>query len=260
MERSGAEMTENTIMDAIETNILEGGLHSLGISDYQGKQIDQLISYYRMVVSVNKSFNLTAITDWEGFVNKHFLDSLSIVQTGINLKQNLNIIDIGTGAVFPGIPLKIMFPELQLTLLDSLKKRVGFLEDVVSELDLGVVSCFHGRAEEFGRDPAHREKYSLSVSRAVANYSILLEYALPLTEVGGRFIAYKAGDVRDEIEQGRSAEKILGGDSGLTQKTKIPGTDIERTFVIVEKKMKTPETYPRRAAKIKRGGGLRNCS
>lgn len=210
------------------------------------EKINQLNKYYEMLVEKNKVMNLTAITEYDEVVIKHFVDSLAIskVYDMIPIK---NIIDIGTGAGFPGMVLKIFYPDIQFTLLDSLNKRVGFLKEVADELSLNKIDAIHGRAEDYARQPNHREKYDLCVSRAVANLSTLAEYSLPFVKKGGYFVAYKAEDCLDEVKAAEKAISMLGGKIENTVMYKIPNSDITRAFVIIKKVNSISGKYPRKA-------------
>lgn len=211
------------------------------------KQFDQFVKYYEMLVEKNKVMNLTAITEWSEVVLKHFVDSLSINQYFKLSEQK--VVDIGTGAGFPGIPLKVAFPELEIVLVDSLNKRVKFLNEVIGALGLEGITAVHGRAEDIGRDVKYRENFDLCVSRAVANLSTLCEYCLPLVKVNGRFVSYKAGNLEEELENSKNAIFKLGGKIEKVQPFALPESDIQRNFVFIEKKNKTSKAYPRSAGK-----------
>jgi len=210
------------------------------------KQVEQFIGFYEMLVEWNKVMNLTGITEYEEVVEKHFVDSLSIVKA-VDIANVDSVIDIGTGAGFPGIPLKIAFPHLKITLLDSLNKRIKFLNAVIEELGLEDISTIHGRAEDFAKQEDYREKYDLCVSRAVANLSTLSEYCLPYVNVDGMFVPYKSGDIEDELNNSKKAVQILGGKIEKTIKFELPGTDIGRSFVKIKKVKNTAKKYPRKA-------------
>ena len=208
-------------------------------------QVDQFNRYYELLVKKNEVMNLTAITDYHEVCLKHFADSISLSQY-YDMSSVDSLIDVGTGAGFPGIPLKILFPNLNVTLLDSLNKRLLFLEDVIDELELDNIKTVHSRAEEAGRMKNLRENYDLCVSRAVANLSTLSEYCLPLVKVGGIFISYKAGEVEDEINSAKHAIKKLGGKIKSVEEFSLPDSDISRSFVIIEKVNETSNLYPRK--------------
>lgn len=226
-------------------HILESRLEPLHIT-LSGMQLDQFDKFYDLLVEWNKVMNLTGITEYQDVVEKHFLDSLSIVKI-IDMNQIEYAIDIGTGAGFPGIPLKIAFPDINIVLLDSLNKRIKFLDHIIEELKLDGIRTIHGRAEDYAREAGYREKFDLCVSRAVANLTSLSEYCLPYVRVGGRFVSYKSGDIEQEISENERAIKILGGKVYQVEKFNLPGTEIQRSFVMIKKMKNTQNKYPRKA-------------
>ena len=208
------------------------------------EQVQQFIKYYEMLVEKNKVMNLTAITEFDEVIEKHFLDSLSLIKV-YDLKKDISVLDMGTGAGFPGIPLKIAFPELKVTLADSLNKRILFLQEVIDELHLEKIEAVHARAEELGKNKAYREMYDLVVSRAVANLSSLEEYCVPFVKIGGNFISYKSGEIEEEVANAKNATFLLGGKVKAVYKFDL--YEQKRSFVIIEKVKGTPKTYPRKA-------------
>lgn len=208
------------------------------------KQLEQFEMYYDLLIEKNKVMNLTAITEFDEVLEKHFLDSVSLIRA-VDLEKSLKVMDLGTGAGFPGIPLKIVFPNLFLTLADSLNKRVLFLREVIETIGLENIEAIHGRAEDLARDKTYREKYDLCVSRAVANLSTLSEYCLPFVKIGGKFVSYKSGDCEEEVGNSKSAIFLLGGKIADTVKFDLG--EAKRTFVVIDKVKGTSKEYPRKA-------------
>lgn len=228
--------------------LFEQGLMELNISlDATAK--DRFIKFYEMLIEKNKVMNLTAITEFEEVIVKHFIDSLALVKVipADKLNSDIKIIDIGTGAGFPGIPLKIAFPHIKITLLDSLNKRIGFLKDVCEELGLEDVEFIHGRSEDYGRNPMYRETYDLCVSRAVANLATLSEFCVPFVQVGGSFVSYKAGDCGEEVAESSKAVDRMGGKVEQTIEYVVPTSDLNRVLLKIKKEKPTPKAYPRKA-------------
>ena len=211
------------------------------------RMCDQFLCYYDLLTEKNKVMNLTAITDYEEVVVRHFLDSLALLPSLPLSDKALSVMDLGTGAGFPGIPLKIVCPSLQMVLADSLQKRVGFLNEVIRECALEGISAIHGRAEDLGRDPELRDQFDLCVSRAVARLSVLSEYCMPFVRKGGMFISYKGENSEAEIKSAEKSIEVLGGEIADIQKIHLPGTDAERVFVLIKKIRNTPGKYPRKA-------------
>lgn len=228
-----------------DIELLQSRLQDMQI-DTNDNMLHQYVTYYQMIVEKNKVMNLTAITEFPDFVEKHFMDSLSLVKA-TDLSKVHYVIDVGTGAGFPAIPLKIAFPHLHITMVDSLQKRVAFLDEVIRELKLSNIIAIHGRAEDLGHNPKYREKYDLCVSRAVANLSTLSEYCIPFVKKGGMFISYKSGGSAEEIQSARKAIKVMGGRTAELCTFTLPGTDISRILVPIKKIEPTPKKYPRKA-------------
>ena len=221
---------------------------SLGLS-LSGEQIRQFRIYYENLVEWNKVMNLTAITEEKDVYEKHFADSIMIFRAIPPGKwsEQTKLIDVGTGAGFPGLPIAICLPSVQITLMDSLQKRIRFLQDTVDRLGLTNVTLIHARAEELARNKEHREKYDLCVSRAVANLSTLTEYCLAFVRVGGDFVSYKTESISEELEKGQKAVRILGGQSAETDYYVLSQTDYHRSLVKIHKVRQTPGKYPRKA-------------
>ena len=220
-------------------------LEDIGIT-LNSKKEQEFEAYWSMLQKWNNKINLTRIVDREDVYEKHFLDSLSVVKA-LPIKEGQKIIDIGTGAGLPGMPIKIVFPDTEVLLVDSLEKRVDFLNRAIRELELKNIRVIHGRAEQLAKEGEYRESYDLAVSRAVANLSTLSEYNMPFLKTGGHFVAYKGSNISDELEKGKNAIDILGGKIKLVKEFKLPLTNINRTIVVIGKTSKTPEKYPRRA-------------
>ena len=217
----------------------------LGI-DLSEKQLDQFKKYYDMLIEKNKVMNLTAITEWDEVIDKHFIDSISLIKA-TDVSRHKYVLDLGCGAGFPGIPLKIAFPNLKIVLLDSLNKRINFLKEVIEELGLEDIEALHGRAEDYARKAEYREQFDYCVSRAVANLTSLSEYCIPYVKEGGYFISYKSGKVKEEVKEVKKALYLLGGKMEDMISFELPETDMERNFVIIKKEKKTPKKYPRKA-------------
>ena len=237
------------------TEQFEKDCKALGVT-LSDEQIQQFLKYYEMLVEWNEVMNLTAITEYDEVMKKHFVDSISLCKA-YDVTQNKTVIDVGTGAGFPGLVLKIAFPDLQVTLLDSLNKRINFLNEVIAALGLTGVETIHGRAEDFAKPGKCREKYDLCVSRAVSNLATLSEYCLPYVKVGGNFISYKSGTVQfisyksekiaEEMNAAQHAVKILGGKMDGQVEFTLPDSDIYRNLFIITKEKSTPAKYPRKA-------------
>lgn len=227
------------------TKILTEGSNYFGI-ELNETQIQQFLDYYEILVEWNEVMNLTAITEFDEVMRKHFVDSMALGKA-IKVEEQHSLIDVGTGAGFPGIPLKIVYPHLEVVLLDSLNKRVKFLNAVIEKLGLKGIKAVHGRAEDFARQKEYREMFDVSVSRAVANLASLSEYCLPYTKVGGYFVPYKSGNIEEELKEGEKAVQILGGKTEDVVKFSLPDSDIERSLVVIKKVKETGKKYPRKA-------------
>ena len=214
-------------------------------------QLEQFMGYMSLLLEWNEKMNLTAITEEREVVLKHFADCLSLLPSlGKTREDAFSVIDVGTGAGFPGYPVKLAYPNIELTLLDSLQKRIGFLEEVKAQLGLENVTCIHSRAEDGGQNPALREKFDVCVSRAVANLAVLSEYCLPFVKEGGSFLALKGPDAEAEVKEAANALEKLGGTLVEIKDVEIPHADLSHKLVIIKKTAPTPKQYPRKAGKI----------
>ena len=232
-------------MNQYDTSQFEKDLEVLGIK-LNEKQIKQFLTYYEMLVEWNSFMNLTAITEFEDVMKKHFIDSISLIKA-YDISKPVNVIDVGTGAGFPGLALKIAYPNLKITLLDSLNKRIQFLNEVIQKLQLEEITTIHGRAEDYSKREEYREKFDLCVSRAVANLSTLSEYCLPYVKKGGYFVSYKSEKVSEEIIIAEHAIKILGGIIDRQVEFYLLKSDIYRNLFVIKKVENTPKKYPRKA-------------
>ncbi len=228
-----------------DTSQFQRDAATLGISLTE-KQIRQFLRYYELLIEWNEKVNLTAITEYHDVMKKHFIDSISLTKA-CDVNQSIRVIDVGTGAGFPGLALKIAFHDLQVTLLDSLNKRISFLRVVIEELGLNGVEAVHGRAEDLAKQGQFRESFDLCVSRAVANLSTLSEYCLPFVKVGGQFISYKSEKITEELKYAGKAIEILGGKVERQVEFQLPESDIYRNLFVIKKVKETAMKYPRKA-------------
>lgn len=235
------------LISSSEIIFFKESLSTLGIEISQ-QQLDQFLLFYELLVEKNKVMNLTAITELKEVISKHFIDSLALVK--VYSLTNEKVIDIGTGAGFPGVPLKIIYPNINLTLFDSLKKRLNFLDEVIEKLNLSNISTLHGRAEDYGRNNQYREQYDICVSRAVAKLPVLLELCIPFVKTGGYFISYKSGNIDEEIELSKNALKLLKTEISRKESFALPGTDMQRSLLQLKKIAMTAKGYPRAAGKV----------
>ncbi len=221
--------------------------------DQQARKIDIMLSeeqlqkfykYMKLLLEWNEKINLTAIIEPKEIILKHFIDSLSIIKY---IKNKNSLVDVGTGAGFPGIPIKIVLPEIKVILIDSLNKRITFLNEVISQLDLKYIEAVHSRVEDFARNKEYREKFDVATARAVAQLPIILEYLIPLTKVKGNIICMKGNKIDEEIKKSKKAISVLGGNLEKIDNFYLPDTDIERNIIIVNKVEKTSSKYPRKA-------------
>ncbi len=207
------------------------------------EQLEQFFAYMNLLIEWNEKMNLTAITEPEEIILKHFIDSITILK---EIEDDSKIVDVGTGAGFPGIPLSIMNPTFKITLVDSLNKRLIFLQEVVNQLKLQNIEIVHARAEEFGQNKKYRESFDISTSRAVANLSTLSEYLIPLVKVNGKVISMKASETQEEINEAKKAIEVLGGKIEKIEEFNLPESDIGRTVITIKKDKQTPSKYPRK--------------
>ncbi len=224
--------------------------HKIDI-DISDRQLEQFQIYFDYLIEMNQVMNLTAITEMKDVVLKHFIDSIAIIKY-YSFKDEECVIDVGTGAGFPGIPLAIMLPNVKFTLMDSLNKRINFLNQVIVKCNLNNVSCIHSRAEELGKDSMHREQYHVCVSRAVANLSTLLEYCIPFVKLNGIFISYKSVLAEDELLKSQTAQKLLGCQLNENHSFEIPDTDYQRCFLFFESTEPLKKKYPRQSGTPKK--------
>lgn len=227
--------------------ILKSGLNELGI-DIDDFKIDKFEKYKDLLIEWNKNINLTAIEDEKEIYIKHFIDSISCLTTNY-IKDGDKIIDVGTGAGFPGIPIKMILENVDLTLLDSLNKRINFLKEVCTSADFKSVEFVHGRAEDFGQNPDYREKYDIATARAVAGLPVLLELCVPFIKVGGYFVCLKGPSLDEELKQSKKAIEELGMEFVERVDIKLPHTDIKHNILVLKKIKNTPTKYPRKAGK-----------
>jgi len=216
---------------------------------FNEKKYEQFMKYKELIKEWNEKVNLTAIKEDEEIIKKHFIDSMKVFKFE-GVKNAKNVIDIGTGGGFPGIPMKIIKPEINIVLLDSLNKRINFLNEVIKELQLDKINAIHGRAEDFAQDRKYREKFDVAVSRAVANLTVLSEYCLPYVKVGGYFVAMKGPAVEDEIKCSKNAIRMLGGRIEHIEKVEIEDSDLNHNLVIISKISETHKKYPRKAGMV----------
>jgi len=227
--------------------ILIDGLKELKLNASE-EVVDKLILFMKIMLEWNEKINLTAITEESEVFIKHFLDSATCLSTGY-IKAGMKVIDVGTGAGFPGIPVKLLEPGVEMILLDSLNKRISYLNEVVAKLGLKKVRTVHARAEEGGSSKEHREAYDIALSRAVAAMNVLCEYCMPFIKVGGFFICQKGPDIDEELKEAGAAIKILGGSVREVREFQLPYSDIKHNIIIIEKVADTPTKYPRKPGK-----------
>lgn len=212
--------------------------------EFNDKQLYQFYEYMNLLLEWNKKINLTAIIEVEEIILKHFIDSLTINKY---IGENKTLVDVGTGAGFPGIPLKIYRPDLKVTLVDSLNKRINFLNEVISKLDLKDINTVHNRIEDFGKDKKYRESFDYVTARAVANLTTLSEYLIPISKVNGKCICMKGNDIEEEVNRSKNAINLLGGKINKIDYFELPNSDISRNIIVIDKIKETPNKYPRKA-------------
>lgn len=229
-------------------NILEEASNNEKLN-FDEDKYNKFMLYKDMIKEWNEKINLTAITEDDEIIKKHFIDSIKVFKID-ELKSSKRIIDIGTGGGFPGIPMKIMNPECEMVLLDSLNKRINFLNEVIKELKLENIEAIHGRAEDFIKQNNCRESFDAVVSRAVANLTVLSEFCLPYVKIGGYFVALKGPAIEEEMNNAKNALKILGGEVERIEKVTIEGSDLNHNLVVIKKIKETPKKYPRKAGMV----------
>ncbi len=216
--------------------------NEIGVS-LNEKQVNQFYNYMKLLLQWNEKMNLTAITEPEQIILKHFIDSMTISKY---IEDGAKLIDVGTGAGFPGIPVKIIREDIEVTLLDSLNKRINFLKEVISQLELTKIESVHFRVEEFGKNKSYRESFDCATSRAVANLSTLVEYLIPLLKVDGFCISMKGPNIESEIQESKNAILLLGGKVERVEKFQLPRSDMDRNVVVIRKVKHTPAKFPRK--------------
>lgn len=232
------EMQKEKFIEIMQEKLKKLEIH------FSMEQTEQFFEYMKLLIDWNEKINLTAITEPEEIITKHFIDSLTILKY---IKNDYKIVDVGTGAGFPGIPLCIMNPTIKMTLVDSLNKRLIFLQEVVERLKLENIEIVHARAEELGQNIKYRETFDIATSRAVANLSTLSEYLIPLVKINGKIISMKASNAKQEIDEAQNAIQILGGQIESIEEFNLPESDIGRTVIIINKNKPTSKKYPRKA-------------
>ncbi|MGX4598055.1 16S rRNA (guanine(527)-N(7))-methyltransferase RsmG [Faecalimicrobium sp. JNUCC 81] len=228
-------------------DILAKGICDLGI-DVNDKMLDNFKIYRDILADWNQHMNLTGIVEEKEVYIKHFLDSISAVKNGY-IKNGMSLIDVGTGAGFPGLPLRICLENLEVTLLDSLNKRINFLQEVSKSVGIDNIEYIHGRAEDFGKSEEYREKYDIATARAVAGLPVLMEFCIPFIKVGGHFVCLKGPNANLELEESKSAMEVLGVEFIEKIDVKLPESDLNHNILVFKKVKNTPEKYPRKAGK-----------